>query len=280
MLTHSPLVSVIIPTKNSAHTLWDCLESIKNQSYPSIEVIVVDNFSADGTWDIVQKYTDLFFQIWPERTTQKNHGIKKSHWEFIAFIDSDMILGKWVIAECAELLKSREKAWGVCIPEESIGEGFFVKVRNFERSFYGGESVESARFFRKRDVEKVGGFEEDIVFFEESLLPQKIEKTLWLDCSLHSNSIISHQEGYIDIVSWLKKKYYYGKSLWIYKNKVALIGVKDRGNSQMWIIDRYMIFFRKKRFYTHPILALWVLILKTLEFASGWLWYVSFLFTK
>ena len=45
----SPLVSVIVPTKNSQATLGACLHSIKAQTYPHIELIVVDNFSTDGT---------------------------------------------------------------------------------------------------------------------------------------------------------------------------------------------------------------------------------------
>jgi glycosyltransferase involved in cell wall biosynthesis len=51
-----PLVSVIIPTKNSESTIDYCLRSIRGQTYTNIEVIVVDNYSRDKTEEVAQKY--------------------------------------------------------------------------------------------------------------------------------------------------------------------------------------------------------------------------------
>ena len=56
-----PLVSVIVPTRNSAQFLERCLASIRNQSYANVEVIAVDNYSSDGTPEIGRKYADGFF---------------------------------------------------------------------------------------------------------------------------------------------------------------------------------------------------------------------------
>jgi len=49
-------VSVVIPTYNSANTIGTCLESIENQTYEDIEIIVVDNFSTDETAEIAKEY--------------------------------------------------------------------------------------------------------------------------------------------------------------------------------------------------------------------------------
>jgi glycosyltransferase involved in cell wall biosynthesis len=57
----NPLVSVIIPTYNSSRTLKKSLESIKNQTYENIEIIVVDNNSKDNTKDIALEYTDKVY---------------------------------------------------------------------------------------------------------------------------------------------------------------------------------------------------------------------------
>lgn len=268
------LVSVIIPTKNSARTIGKCLESIKNQSYSKIEIIVVDNSSTDGTADIARQYTDKVYTQWPERTTQKNHGIAQATGKYLCFIDSDMTLGKLVIKQCIDVLSD---SWigGVCIPEHSVGGTFFARVRDFERSFYEGTAVESARFFRWEQVVEVGGFEEDLIFYEESLLPQKISATLWLDCTARIIEYIDHNESDIRLWSWLKKKYYYGKSLREYQEKIKELWVAQTWAWQMSIIRRYMIFLGNRRFYTQPILAIAVLKLKTLEFLFGWIGLLS-----
>ena len=48
-MKNNPLVSVVIPTYNSEKTFVECIESIKNQTYMNVEIIVVDNFSSDKT---------------------------------------------------------------------------------------------------------------------------------------------------------------------------------------------------------------------------------------
>ena len=65
-----PLVSVIIPTKNSSKTLTQCLDSIKNQDYENIEIIVVDNHSKDNTLEIAKCYTNTVYTFSPERSSK------------------------------------------------------------------------------------------------------------------------------------------------------------------------------------------------------------------
>lgn len=274
---NKPLVSVIVPTYNSERTIEKCLESIKNQTYENIEIIVVDNNSKDKTKEIAKKYTDKVYNKWPERTAQKNYWIEKAKWEYIFFVDSDMELRKDVVKYCIELFLKEQNIWWICIPEKSVWEWFFVKIRDFERSFYWNTSIESARFFKLEDVKNVWWFEEDLIFFEESLLPQKIESKLNKSCKYRIEEYINHNEWNINLYNWLKKKFYYWKSLDEYKKKVKEIWIEKIWEWQMWIINRYMIFLKNKRFYTKPVLAIWVLILKTLEFGS---WALGLVFSK
>jgi len=268
-MDENPLVSVIIPTKNSSRTLERCLNSIKNQTYKNIEIIVVDNNSTDNTKEIAIKYTDKVFNAGPERTAQKNFGINVTNGKYLLFIDSDMELTKDVIKECVKLTENDSKIGGIIIPERSVGDGFWVKVRDFERSFYGGTLIESARFFRKDLVLKVGGFDEGVIFFEESVLPQKIEK-LGYDVKVRIKSRILHHEEDFSLFKWLRKKYYYGKTAWKYIKKY-----KNYGSKQINPIGRFGLFLKNKKFYSKPSLAVGVLALKSLEYAFAGLGYLA-----
>jgi glycosyltransferase involved in cell wall biosynthesis len=257
-----PLVSVVIPTYNSEKTLAKCLESIRNQTYKNVEVIVVDRFSRDKTIEIAKSYGAKILQVNAERAEAKNFGLKNATGKYVLFVDSDMELTRDVIRECVDLIERDEKIGGVIIPEKSVGKSFWVKVRNFERSFYIGTEIESARFFRRDLAEKAGGYDEDVVLFEESTLPQKIEK-LGYDVKAKIGAEILHHEEGLSLSKWLRKKFYYGKSVAKYKKKYSKYATKQLG-----ILHRLSIFLKDERFYSKPILAVGVLILKLLEYCS------------
>ena len=94
----TPLVSVVITTKNEEVNIENCLKSIYAQNYPRecFEVIVIDNQSSDRTKEIAQKFTPLVFDKGSERSEQRNFGIFSiTQGEYSLFLDADMILGLW-----------------------------------------------------------------------------------------------------------------------------------------------------------------------------------------
>jgi glycosyltransferase involved in cell wall biosynthesis len=258
-----PLVSVVIPTFNSEKTIGKCLDSIKNQTYKNVEIIIVDKNSNDKTVEIAKRYGARVFVVdAKERSEQKNFGIKKAKGKYVLFLDSDMELTPKVIEECYIKINS-ENVGGLIIPERSIGNSFWVKVRDFERRFYSGTEIESARFFKTSLVKRVRGFDEEMVFFEESTLPQQIQR-LGYSVKVRINSEILHHEENFSLFRWLKKKYYYGKTAFIYRKKYKIYA-----NKQMSLFYRFSIFFSNKRFYSRPILAFGLCFLKILEYFSA-----------
>ncbi len=90
-----PLVSVIIATYNSEKYIETAIESALMQTYPNIEVIVVDDGSTDNTSKILQKYDDITIIKQENKGVAgaRNTGINNSHGEYIAILDSD---DKWL----------------------------------------------------------------------------------------------------------------------------------------------------------------------------------------
>lgn len=86
-------VSLITITYNSASTLEDTLQSVKNQTYADIEYIVVDGGSTDGTLDLVAKYGDTVDVLitGPDKGLYDalNKGIQKATGDIIGIIHSD-----------------------------------------------------------------------------------------------------------------------------------------------------------------------------------------------
>lgn len=97
MITKSnnkPLVSVITPTKNRAEFLINNLNSVRNQSYPRIEHIVIDGNSDDDTVEILKRYEKLCNLKWISEKDKchaeaYNKGILMVHGDIVSFLNSD-----------------------------------------------------------------------------------------------------------------------------------------------------------------------------------------------
>jgi glycosyltransferase involved in cell wall biosynthesis len=87
-----PLVSVIIPSYGRAQYLSDAIESVRQQSHPRREILVVDDGSvASGVADVARRYDDVRY-LWQEHAgvcEARNHGVRESRGELLVFLDSD-----------------------------------------------------------------------------------------------------------------------------------------------------------------------------------------------
>lgn len=91
-LIPNPLISVIIPAYNRAAFLLAALESIWEQEYQPLEIILIDDGSIDETAEVVAAMGERV--IYASQKNQgpaaaRNHGLRISHGEIIAFLDSD-----------------------------------------------------------------------------------------------------------------------------------------------------------------------------------------------
>lgn len=264
-MTKIPLVSVIVPTYNSAATLADCLQSIKDQTYQNIELIVVDNHSKDDTLAIAQRFTSHAFTRGPERSAQRNYGVKQAKGDYVCIIDSDMQLSPEVINQCVIVVTETPAVKGVVIPEESFGEGFWATCKQLERSFYVGvDWMEAARFFDRNLYQELGGYDTRLVSGEDWDLSQRAAKRASLD---RVSALIYHNEGQLRLGRTLSKKYYYAKKIASYLAKKDHTKHTARQTS---ILGRYALFLRRpSQLFRRPHIGLGMLLMKTLEFGAG-----------
>jgi glycosyltransferase involved in cell wall biosynthesis len=87
------LVSVIIPCYNRDKWLEKCIQSVLNQTYTNLEIIIVDDGSIDQTVEIIKSFADkrikYFFKENGGHASARNFGIKQSQGDWITFLDSD-----------------------------------------------------------------------------------------------------------------------------------------------------------------------------------------------
>ena len=92
------MISVIVPVYNVETYLEECLDSIQNQTYTNLEVLLVNDGSTDGSQAICERYcqTDKRFRLMNQTnqglSAARNKGVEISTGEYIVFVDSDDII--------------------------------------------------------------------------------------------------------------------------------------------------------------------------------------------
>jgi glycosyltransferase involved in cell wall biosynthesis len=246
-----PLVSVIITTKNEEKNIEKCIQSVQKQSYKNIELILVDNFSEDKTIEIAQKYAVKIFSKGNERSAQRNYGANVATGKYLIYLDADMILSRDVLSECVQCCEQTHSIASY-IPERIVGHGFWIKVRDFERSFYTGTVIDAVRFIRRDLFLQVGGFDENLIGPEDWDFDRKIRK---IGRTGITRVPLYHNEGRFNIKRYLKKKGYYTDGIQKYIKKwgpVDLVTIKQTG---LWyrLIGVFVEKGKWKKLIQHPI---------------------------
>lgn len=261
-----PLVSVIVPTYNSAATLQDCLQSIEQQAYKAIELIVVDNHSTDDTIEIARRFTKRIFIHGPERSAQVNFGVQKAKGEYVYKVDSDFILDKAVVAECVSMAGRGKDAVVVHnTPDTSVS--WIARIRKFEVDMYKYDLTHSsARFVRKHVYEAVGGFNESVTAGEDYDFQNKLNRAGYKTGFVDSEAL--HLGEPTNFWRHMKKYYIYGQDFVNYKQN------NPQEASQQLGFVRSVYLKNWRKFIAHPLLALGFAIYNVFKYGFGAAGYV------
>ncbi|HVZ61690.1 MAG TPA: glycosyltransferase [Terriglobales bacterium] len=193
-MNNFPLVSAVIPTYNRANLVCEAVESVLQQSYRNMEVIVVDDGSTDDTLVRLQAYGDrvrVISQSNAGPAVARNRGISASKGEIVAFLDSDDLWLPNKIERQVALMERAGKSVPCCVSnitmrwtekELNSFEIAALSPRLDEGIWMNADEVLATRFLlfnqgiaiRREVLEKIGGFDEKLWLLEDHELALRL----------------------------------------------------------------------------------------------------------
>ncbi len=185
MQGRTPAISVIIPTFQEEEYLATTLSRLTSTKSP-VEVIVVDGGSQDNTVDIAKRFTNKVYRL-SERGISKarNYGVKWSNADIVVFLDADVTPPNDLAEKVIETFKDQKVVGATCTVMPSrprLAEQMFFLFYNqlirvssvFPITRFKRHSRGEFLAVRKREFQKVGGFNESIACLEDYDLASRL----------------------------------------------------------------------------------------------------------
>jgi glycosyltransferase involved in cell wall biosynthesis len=178
------LVSIIIPAYNAEPYLAETLQSCLNQTYPAVEIMVVDDGSIDATRQVAGNFPTVryFHQANAGPAAARNHGIRQAQGEFIQFLDADDILLPDKISHSIDLFQAYPESGVVYSNYEFRSQDLSRAIHDTAKTVKvvpPGTELDflirtgttlfgiHCALIRAEAVRAVGGFDEDIIITED-----------------------------------------------------------------------------------------------------------------
>lgn len=231
-MSHS--VSVIIPAYNAGKYLTDSLKSAFNQTYPDVEIIVVNDGSTDNTDEIIQPYLPRIKYIKQENkglSAARNAGFRASTGDFLCFLDADDLLLPDKFEKQLQKFKEEPDLGVVISGYHDVEQDGRVIIQTVQKNWNRDGLTRmlnhevfppNAALIRREALEQSSLFPEDIHTGES-----QEDWQLWLDLALNgvdfgsvemptcvyrrnvsgsiSANLIRHNDGARRVVRWLQK---------------------------------------------------------------------------
>lgn len=135
-----PLVSVVIPAYNSSRFIHETLDSVKQQTWPSIEVFIIDDGSSDETVTIARSFAAEHFHVIEQKNSgacvARNRGLGLSKGKYIQFLDADDVLSPDKIEKQVGKLEENPGCLGICPTVHFMNGDDYLRMAPREESFW------------------------------------------------------------------------------------------------------------------------------------------------
>lgn len=186
------MISIIVPVYNAEKSLKKCVDSLVNQSYKDIEILLINDGSIDNSSKICQEYADTYSSVLyfskdnSGVSDTRNYGLKKAKGEYIMFVDSDDFVDPTI---CERLINSATLNGSdlvACGYKVSIGDGYenviepcldkAFKEKNYNHFLLNENKVMGSvwRLLIKRELTNNCKFDENIKICEDLLFTLEI----------------------------------------------------------------------------------------------------------
>lgn len=195
------LVSVVIPCYKQAHFLSEAIESVRAQSYPCHEVIVVDDGSPDDTGQVTARYPAVRYvrQTNQGLSAARNTGYRHSQGSFLVFLDADDRLLPNHFSSSLDAFHRKPEAAFVCGNYRFLGDDQAIHVHDCrpQPDLYG--TLLRSNFigpphtvmFRRTAIARAGGFRPGLKSCEDQDMYLRIARTSPIYC--HHETIAEYR---------------------------------------------------------------------------------------
>lgn len=239
------LISVIVPIYNVEKYLNECIESVINQTYRNLEIILVDDGSPDKSGNICEEYKskDSRIKVLHKQngglSDARNHGLNIASGKFITFIDSDDFVDERYIEELYIALKNGNADMSICnYVRFSNKEEIIKNINNSVLNVF-----DSRECFLKYFDEN---YQSSIVVAWGKLY----KKEYWNDIKFPVGKLHEDEFTTYKLIYKSKKIVYIDKKLYFYRNNSAsitgeLFNIKHLDAIEAF--ENYITFFNNKK---------------------------------
>jgi len=184
-----PLVSITIPSYNSEKMIPFCLEGAVKQTYPNIEILVIDSYSTDRTRDIAAGYQARVILCDGKLLAARYLGYKESKGLYVTFVDTDQILEPTAIERAVGMMGDYDM---VVFETQSYNTGWFIpKLHSASKQILNARFGKPGAFDPTRGPFLPRFFKREILEKAFAAIPQEI-----IPGTIHPDHAIIYYESY------------------------------------------------------------------------------------
>ena len=234
------LISVVVPVYNTQEYLIDCLNSIINQSYTNLQIILVNDGSTDQSGEICENFKrkdsriEYIVQKNGGSSAAKNAGISHAEGQYICFVDSDDYVHEQYVQTLYDCLMSNEADLSMC---GYIRDGFFDKNMKYQSDYKIYNGKEMMRNYYSFDITFMNIACNKLYkkeFFENEKFPEGI---MYDDFVLNAHIMYACQK----IAVCNQKLYFYRKTA----NSITMSVFSEKKLDLLKQIENRMLFFEE-----------------------------------